>query len=121
MPDVRHDAERAKIAGPVGLGTAWPLSVNPAGLFWFALCLVAALPLFWFRLAGLATAWSRPEYSHGPIIPPSFYLYLREMRAVPPRPQPVTDRGPGVAVIALALLLAALGTWSRSATLCSTR
>lgn len=84
--------------------------IDPVGLFWFTICVAAALPLFWLGLSGLATEWARPEYSHGPIIPIlSFYMYLREMRAVPPPGAPVTDRGPGVAVIAAALLLAGLG------------
>lgn len=101
--------ERPKIAGLAHHAIA-RRATDPAGLFWFGLCLAAALPLFWFGLTGLATAWARPEYSHGPIIPAlSFYLYLREMRAVPPPAAPVSDRGPGVAVIALALLLAAFG------------
>jgi exosortase D (VPLPA-CTERM-specific) len=87
-----------------------PATRPAAGFFWFGLCLVAALPLFWFGLTGLATAWARPEYSHGPIIPLlSFYLYLREMRAVPPPSEPVTDRGLGIAVIVVSLLLAAFG------------
>ena len=39
----------------------------------------------------------------------SFYLFLREMRAVPPVPGPVGDRWPGVAVTGLALAIALLG------------
>ena len=70
-------------------------TTNPAGLFWFAACVLGGLPLFWLGLTGLASEWARPEYSHGPIIPIlSFYMYLREMRAVPPPVAPVTDRGP---------------------------
>ena len=85
-----------------------------AGPFWFLFCVLAALPLFWFGLTGLATAWARPEYSHGPIIPIlSFYMYLREMKAVPPPNAPVTDRTPGVLVIAGALGLALLGNLAR--------
>ena len=71
------------------------LAVNPAGVAWFLLAVVAALPLFWIGLTGLAAAWARPEYSHGPVIPClSFYMFLREMRDVPPvsgaghRPRP---------------------------------
>ena len=72
-----------------------------AGPAWLAVAIVATLPLFWFGLAGLADAWSRPEFSHGPVIPLlSFYLFLREMKAVPPIPAtgaPVADRWPGSA------------------------
>ena len=86
------------------------LAANPAGVLWFVLAVVAGLPLFWIGFTGLAAAWSRPEYSHGPIIPClSFYIFLREMRFVPPVAGPVTDRTPGVLVVGLALAIAALG------------
>jgi exosortase D (VPLPA-CTERM-specific) len=90
------------------------LSLDPAGLAWFLLAIVAALPLFWIGFTGLAAAWARPEYSHGPVIPLlSFYMFLREMRAVPPAGRPVADRLPGVLVIALALAVALLGNLVR--------
>ena len=74
------------------------------------LACLATLPLFWFGLVGLADAWSRPEFSHGPVIPLlSFYMFLREMKAVPPPTAPVADRWPGVVVIGLGLLIAAVG------------
>ena len=61
------------------------LVAHPSGLFWFVLAVVSALPLFWLGLTGLATEWARPEFSHGPVIPVlSFYLFLREMKFVPP-------------------------------------
>jgi exosortase D (VPLPA-CTERM-specific) len=83
---------------------------NPAGLFWFALTILSTLPLFRFGLAGLAEAWSQPEFSHGPVIPVlSFYMFLREMKAVPPTATPVTDRWPGVLVIGLGLAIALAG------------
>jgi exosortase D (VPLPA-CTERM-specific) len=92
---------------PVGAARARP---GPAGAVWLALAILAALPLFRFGLEGLLDAWARPEFSHGPVIPLlSFYMFLREMKAVPPPGAPVTDRWPGVAVIGLALGLAALG------------
>ena len=85
---------------------AAPGRVGPslAGGAWLAFAILATLPLFWFGLTGLAEAWARPEFSHGPVIPClSFYMFLREMKAVPPPPAPVTDRWPGVVVIAAAL------------------
>jgi exosortase D (VPLPA-CTERM-specific) len=92
-------------AGRVGLGT------GPA---WLALAVFATLPLFGFGLRGLAEAWARPEFSHGPVIPLlSFYLFLHELKAVPPAEGPVTDRLPGVAVIGLALGLALAGNLLR--------
>ena len=85
-------------------------ALDPAGVAWFLLAIVAALPLFWIGFTGLAAAWTRPEYSHGPIIPClSFYIFLREMRDVPPTGAPVTDRAKGVLVVGLALAIAGLG------------
>ena len=84
--------------------------LNLPGLFWLALAVFSTLPLFWYGLAGLASAWSRPEFSHGPVIPClSFYMFLRELKEVPPAERPVTDRWPGVLIIALALLIAVMG------------
>jgi exosortase D (VPLPA-CTERM-specific) len=98
---------------PAGTGHA-ALRAGYAGPAWLAVAIVATLPLFWFGLVGLADAWSRPEFSHGPVIPLlSFYMFLREMKAVPPPAGPVADRWPGVGVILLALALAALGNLVR--------
>jgi exosortase D (VPLPA-CTERM-specific) len=96
--------------GMRGLGYA----VNPAGLAWLALAVISTLPLFWFGLAGLASEWSRPEFSHGPVIPIlSFYMFLRELKDVPPEATPVTDRWPGVILIGFALMLAIIGNMVR--------
>jgi exosortase D (VPLPA-CTERM-specific) len=95
-------------------GLAPGLTPGIAGAAWLLVAVLATLPLFRIGLAGLAEAWSRPEFSHGPVIPVlSFYMFLREMKAVPPPAAPVTDRWPGVAVIALALALAAAGNLVR--------
>lgn len=99
-----------------GANPGWSpgIEINRAGLFWFCLAIVSTLPLFWFGLSGLAEAWSRPEYSHGPVIPIlSFYMFLREMKAVPPAGRPVFDRWPGVAVLGLGLAMAAIGNLAR--------
>ena len=86
------------------------LALSPAGLAWFVLAILSALPLFWVGLTGLAREWSRPEYSHGPIIPVlSFYMFLREMKFVPPPAAPVRDRRPGALVIGFGLALALVG------------
>jgi exosortase D (VPLPA-CTERM-specific) len=95
-------------------GVAPGLALDPAGLAWLALAVVSTLPLFRPGLTGLAAEWARPEYSHGPIIPVlSFYLFLREARAVPPADAPVPDRWPGVALIGAGLALALLGNLVR--------
>ena len=89
-------------------------AVNPMGVFWFALAIVSTLPLFWFGFRGLAEAWSRPEFSHGPVIPIlSFYMFLREMKFVPPTAAPVTDRWPGAALMLFALAVALAGNVAR--------
>jgi len=90
------------------------LAMNPVGLFWFALAVVSTLPLFWFGFHGLATEWTRPEFSHGPVIPVlSFYMFLREMKFVPPPSAPVTDRWPGAALMIFALAVALAGNIAR--------
>jgi len=90
------------------------LAANPRGMFWFALAVVSTLPLFWFGFEGLAQEWSRPEFSHGPVIPVlSFYMFLREMKFVPPSELPITDRWPGAALIMLALVVALAGNIAR--------
>ena len=50
----------------------------------------------------------------------SFYMFLREMKAVPPPTAPVTDRWPGVLVILFSLLVALLGNLVASTTSSST-
>ncbi|WP_083445383.1 VPLPA-CTERM-specific exosortase XrtD [Ruegeria sp. 6PALISEP08] len=88
--------------------------INTAGLFWFALLLLGSVPVFWIGIVSLGAAWSTPEYSHGPLIPIiSLYLFLRELRDMPPPNPVVRDRWPGVAVIAMALIIAILGNLAR--------
>jgi exosortase D (VPLPA-CTERM-specific) len=86
------------------------LGLNWRGFWLLVLCCLGALPLFWPGLIHLGEAWSRPEYSHGPVIPIlSFYMFLRETKAVPPPAHPITDRGPGLILVATALLVAVAG------------
>jgi exosortase D (VPLPA-CTERM-specific) len=90
------------------------LATNRPGVFWFALAVVSTLPLFWFGFTGLAQEWSRPEFSHGPVIPIlSFYMFLRELKHMPPPDAPPTDRWPGAALIVAALLVALAGNVAR--------
>lgn len=83
--------------------------------FWcFLTLLICAIPVFWIGLADLVSAWARPEYSHGPLIPLiSLYLFLRELRALPPTERRPKDRNLGIGVIAFALLLALIGNLAR--------
>jgi len=94
-------------------GTGTPrrsLSMPGGGPLWFALALASAAGVFWFGFESLINAWQTPQYSHGPVIPMlSSYMFLREMKAVPPVDRRITDRKTGVAVIAFALLLGIAG------------
>lgn len=91
-----------------------PFSVQgetrPWGLFWFGLALLSAGIYFQTGVAALAEAWALPEYSHGPLIPLlSAFLFLRHLKRVPIQSHPVTDRGAGVVVILLAMVLGGFG------------
>ena len=89
-------------------------AINTAGLFWLLLLLLGSIPIFWIGIVSLGAAWSTPEYSHGPLIPIiSLYLFLRELRDMPPPNPVVRDRGPGIAVIAVGLFIAVLGNLAR--------
>ena len=88
--------------------------INVAGIFWFALLIAGSVPIFWIGIASLAAAWSTPEYSHGPLIPlVSLYLFLRELRRMPPPADNPPDRWPGVLVILVALVIAVFGNLAR--------
>ena len=81
-----------------------------AGPLLMLLCILAPVPVFWSAFGALAEAWSRAEYSHGPLIPLlSGFLFMREMSQVPPPTRPVTDRWAGVALVGVAMALAVLG------------
>ena len=92
------------------------ISLNPAGFALFVTLLVASLPIFWIGFVSLAKAWSTAEYSHGPLIPLiSLYLFLRELRRMPPIDAGPKLRWPGLVVIVGALALAGLGNLMRVA------
>ncbi len=91
-----------------------PARINPVGLFWLLLLLVGSVPIFWIGLVSLGDAWATPEYSQGPIIPLiSLYLFLREMRRMPPPRMDITDRWPGIMIILFAMALAVFGNLAR--------
>jgi exosortase D (VPLPA-CTERM-specific) len=80
------------------------------GLFWLGLAILSAGVYFQTGVGALLEAWTLPEYSHGPLIPIlSAFLFLRHLKRVPILPGPVTDRGVGVAVILLAMVLGGIG------------
>ena len=87
--------------------------LNP-GVFWLLVASIAALLFFQEGLAALWVAWQLPEYSHGPLIPVlSLLLFFRQLKTVPISHEPVTDRGPGVALLIFAVVLGALGKLSQ--------
>ena len=80
------------------------------GVAWFVVAVLGAGFYFQTGVDALLSAWSTPEYSHGPLIPVlSTFLFLRQLKDVPILPGPVTDRGPGVALLLFALLLGGVG------------
>ena len=94
-------------------GFARTLAEHHYGGLWFVLLMASAIPIFWIGFVSLGDAWSTPEYSHGPVIPLlSFYMFLREMRRVPPD-QSVKIRWPGLAVILFAMAIAIFGNLTR--------
>jgi exosortase D (VPLPA-CTERM-specific) len=80
------------------------------GVVWLAIATVAAGLFFSDGLDALLRAWSRPEYSHGPLIPIlSGLLFLRQLKEYPPEPGPKRDRWVGLTVVIAALALGTLG------------
>lgn len=87
---------------------------NLSGFVLFVLIMAVSIPIFWIGFVSLADAWSTAEYSHGPLIPAiSLYLFLRELRNSPPPAMSVSDRWPGLVVIAISLIIAVFGNLTR--------
>jgi exosortase D (VPLPA-CTERM-specific) len=89
-----------------------------AGPLLLALGLAGAVAVFWSGFVSLGNAWTAPEYSHGPLIPVlSGYLFLRQLKTVPPVPDSAPKarrtRWPGVLVMAVALAVATGGNLAR--------
>lgn len=84
--------------------------VNMPGLVVLILLIGAAGLYFRDGVGALLTAWSTPEYSHGPLIPIlSALLFMHELKTLPEHGGPINGRWPGVAVVVFSLLLGALG------------
>lgn len=80
------------------------------GLFWLLIATAAAGLFFVDGLDALLTAWQRPEYSHGPLIPVlSGLLFLRQLKTVPVEPGPKNDRWAGFTLLLFAIFCGALG------------
>jgi exosortase D (VPLPA-CTERM-specific) len=80
------------------------------GIFWLVVSIIGAAVYFQTGAVALVEGWGTPEYSYGPLVPVlSAYMFLRQLRDMPADTGPATDRGPGIAVLALALLLGGVG------------
>lgn len=89
-----HTSDSEVVSGAWGDG---PLASRFVVL---AVAAVGMVAFFWDGIISLLDAWSRPEYSHGPIIPLiAGYLLLREFRSEP------LNAGKGNRIPGFALLL----------------
>jgi exosortase D (VPLPA-CTERM-specific) len=80
------------------------------GIFWLVVSTVAAAVYFQTGLVALVAGWGTPEYSYGPLVPVlSAYMFLRQLRDMPADLGPATDKGPGIAILALALAVGGIG------------
>ena len=85
-----------------------------AGPLLLAVAIAGAIAVFWSGLQSLGDAWVLPEYSHGPLIPVlSSYLFLRQLKRVPPVADATRTRWPGILVMAAALVVATGGNLAR--------
>lgn len=96
---------------PIGRGSLGGM----AGPVLLAIAVAGAIAVFWSGIVSLRYAWMTPEYSHGPLIPVlSTYLFLRQLKRVPPVPGSAPGAAwPGVLVIAGALAVAVGGNLAR--------
>ncbi len=91
---------KGQVAGATPLGY---------GGLWIVLAIIGCVAFFWDGIASLLDAWSRPEYSHGPLIPViAGFLLLRELKNRPPLADP-GSRIPGLVVTAFGILVGLLG------------
>ena len=94
---------QSALVRPLGSFRVW-------GVFWLVVATLAAAVYFQTGILALLSAWTTPEYSHGPLIPVlSALLMLRHLKRVPVLSGPVTDRGPGVALLLLAVAVGGVG------------
>lgn len=80
-----------------------------SGLLWIALAVAGCVIFFWDGIVSLLEAWSRPEYSHGPLIPLiAGFLLLRELKRRPLEIEP-GGRLPGLFVTVFGIVGGLLG------------
>ena len=79
-----------------------------SNLVWLIIAAGGLTAFFWDGIISLLDAWSRPEYSHGPIIPLiAGFLLLREFRDRP-LVKDVGNRIPGFVLLLIGLFV---GIW----------
>lgn len=104
-------------SGMIGLRREAGLFVS-WGIFWLALAMVGAAIFFSYGAEALLKAWSKPEYSHGPLIPVlSLLMLLKLLKDVPIREDEHTARWPGVLVMMLGVFVGFLGNLANIADL----
>jgi exosortase D (VPLPA-CTERM-specific) len=82
---------------------------RPRSVLWIGLALAGCVAFFWDGIVSLLAAWSRPEYSHGPLIPLiTGFLFLRELQNRPPRAEQ-GSRAPGLVVVLIAIFVGLVG------------
>ncbi|MGX9353142.1 VPLPA-CTERM-specific exosortase XrtD [Shimia sp. W99] len=80
------------------------------GLVWLVVLTVSSGLFFRDGFDVLLDAWSKPEYSHGPLIPVlSALMFLRELKLYPPQPGPKDGRWQGLLVVVLSIVIASMG------------
>lgn len=81
------------------------------GACWLVVAALAAFLFFQDGFEVLFEAWSKPEYSHGPLIPVlSALMFLRDLKQHPAQPGPKSNRWPGLVLILLSIVVATFGT-----------
>lgn len=97
------------------VGIVAPKEISPwrqRALLWIIVASLGAILLFWEGLISLGAAWSRPEYSYGPLVPLiTGYLTLLEIHRHPLKPD-YGSRALGLAVFVLSLLVGLIGNLS---------
>jgi len=89
-------------------------SFMSGGVIWLFLTFILAIYVFWTGIVSLGVAWTKAEYSHGPIIPLlSLYLFLRQLRERGVDQGPVNDRWVGVLVVIAGIGIATVGDLAR--------
>jgi exosortase D (VPLPA-CTERM-specific) len=90
-----------------------PTAALSRAVLWTFVAAIGAALFYWSGLASLGTAWARPEYSYGPLVPfITAYLTLREIHRRPVK----VDHGRrifGLVVFAIAIGVGLIGNLAR--------